>query len=124
MKLDTSGSLDCASEGCTVLFAEWLLGDIVRYAQLQTTGWQSNGSQIRFTWFFSTLVSLIALSSQMLPVCMTESTGSPCVFVFRQLPSFHHLMSMPTVTAECVDTNGQMFSPVDCMLVGLQMCKM
>lgn len=29
---------------------------------------------------FSTLVFLIALSSQMLPVCMTESTGSPCVF--------------------------------------------
>lgn len=29
---------------------------------------------------FSTLVSLIALSSQMLPVCMTESTGNPCLF--------------------------------------------
>lgn len=123
MKLDISRSLVCTSEDCTVLFAEWHLSDIVRYAHLQKTGWLSNRSQIRFTWFFSTFVSLIALSSQMLPVCMTESTGSPCVFEFRQLPPSHHLMSVPTVTVPCADTDGQMFSPVDCMLVGYQMCK-
>lgn len=44
---------------------------------------------VKLTWFLSTLVSLFAPTPQMLPVCMTESSGSLCLFCSLRYPTPH-----------------------------------